>query len=66
MEALRPVLQAAWLDHRGVHTATHADLAASLQTLGREWGTFIAALQQAGWAPDLVTIRTGSTKFQLH
>ena len=56
-------MQAAWLDREGVQAASHAQLASSLLALEREWGDFIARLQQAGWAPELVTIRTGSTKF---
>ena len=56
-------MQAAWLDHRGVQSATHAELASSLLALGKQWSNFVAALEQAGWAPELVTIRTGSTKY---
>lgn len=58
-------VQAAWLDRRGVQDATQADLADSLRAMHASWDGFVAELQAAGWATDLVTIRTGMTRYRV-
>lgn len=59
-------MQAAWLDHRGVVSATGADLQASLDALEKGGPVFIEGLRQAGWQVDQVTIRTGEVRFKRH
>ena len=59
-------MQAAWLDSRSVQDATYADLAESLRAMRAQWDGFVAQLQAAGWATDLVTIRTGMVRYKVH
>ncbi len=60
------MVQAAWLESIGVQDAAHADLADSLQAMRTRWDDFVAQLQAAGWATDLVTIRTGMVRYRTH
>ena len=60
------VLQAAWLDHRGVVDATQRDLQASIDAVKKQGAAFIHDLGRGGWQVGNVTIRTGQVRFKRH
>ena len=60
------VMQAAWLDARGIVNATRTDLQASLEALRRQGPVFTKELRAAGWQVDNVIIRLGPVRYQRH
>ena len=60
------VLQAAWLDHRGVVDATQRELQASIDAVKQQGAAFIHDLRRGGWQVGNVTIRTGQVRFKRH
>jgi len=64
LDELKGVLQAAWLDHRGIVNATQSDLQASLDAARKQGPAFMVDVRTGGWQVEKVTIRTGQVLYK--